>query len=131
MDRNRWLWLVQQTGEDTTRGIARECGVSHTTVQRWLSKGIPVPVLADLVCRLNADPLEAWMAWGFIGPEHVEGMNWEALAQYMPLRVLLAEVHRREADYVKVVDDRLRRQVSPVATMPLRLHGLMDSRPEV
>lgn len=120
----RWRWMVEQTGETTTRGMARVVGVTHPTVGRWLSKGIPVPVLADLVCRFDADPLEAWMAWGLIGPEHVEGMNWEALAQYMPLSVLLGEVHRREADYVTVIEDRLRRQVSPVTTMPLRLHGV-------
>jgi hypothetical protein len=81
MDRRRWVWMVEQTGEDSTRGMARECAVTHTTVQRWLSKGIPVPVLADLVRRFNADPLEAWMAWGLIGPEHVEDMNWRALAE--------------------------------------------------
>lgn len=117
MDPRRWRWMVQVTGADSTRGMAKELGVTHPTVGRWLSKGIPVRVLADLVCKHNLDALEAWMVWGLIGPEHVEDMNWAALAQYMPMDVLVAELHRRETHYVKSWADPLRRQ----ATGELRL----------
>jgi hypothetical protein len=128
MDARRWRWLVTHTGETTTRGMARACGVTHTTVQRWLSKGIPMRALTELLFKFDADPVEAVVAWGYMPPELVEHMNWKAFVRWVPFDVLVDEIHRRETAYAADLDDRLRKRIDPGVTGPLRLH---DSPPGV
>lgn len=113
MDSRRWRWLVEQTGEDTTRGIAAACGVSHTTIGRWLAKGIPMNKLTELMFRFHCDPIEACVIWGYLTPEQVGGLNWEAFAHYMPFSVLVEEVHRREKPYAKGWPDKMRKTITP------------------
>lgn len=120
MDAKRWQWLVKHTGEDTTRGIAKACGVTHPTIGRWLSKGIPMDRLTELMFKFQADPIEACVAWGYLRAEHVEQLNWAAFVQYVPMAVLVDEVHRREKPAVRGWADPLRRRVPP-DEVPLKL----------
>jgi len=97
----RWKWLKEATGEDTVRGMARECDVSHTTIQRWLKGGLPAGVLTELMIRFDSDPIEASVVWGFLDDGNVQRLNWAAMVQYAPAGVLTAEVHERAMRYVR------------------------------
>lgn len=96
----RWEWLRKATGAETARGVGRSLGVHHTTVQRWVQKGMPDGTLIDLIVRYNQDPLEACVVWGILKDEDVPKLNWPAIAQYMPADVLSGELHTRARVYI-------------------------------
>lgn len=107
----RWKWLRDTTGEKTLRGVGRACGVSHSTVQRWLRGGIPTERLTELMVRFNCDPIEACVVWGILLDEHVAQLNYEALVRYAPMEVLTEEVHRRAVEYRTIRPDQERKHV--------------------
>ena len=96
MDDTKWeRWLRAVTHEASERGIARAAGVSHTTVQRWIVKGVPVQTVWELTLRFRADPVETLIVLGRVAPEQVTQLNWAALVRYAPADVLTAELHSR------------------------------------
>ena len=97
----RWNWLKAVTGEGTVRGMARECDVSHTTVQRWLRGELPAGTMTRLIVKFDADPIEASVVWGFLDDENVARLNWAAMVQYAPADVLTAELNERALRYVR------------------------------
>ena len=106
----RWKWLRDATGETTVRGAARKCGVSHTTIQRWLKSGLPAGVMCEMMVQYNLDPIEAAVVWGFLPDEHIGLLNYEAMARYVPIRVLTQELDRRVAVYSATRPDSERRE---------------------
>jgi hypothetical protein len=72
MDDTKWVrWLRTVTREDSVRGIAKAAGVSHTTVQRWIVKGVPPPTVWELTVRFKADPILAMIVLGRVTTEQV------------------------------------------------------------
>jgi hypothetical protein len=105
----RWNWLKAVTGEGTVRGMARECGVSHTTIQRWLRGELPAGTLTKLMVKFDADPIEASVVWGFLDDASVAKLNWDAMVKYIPVAVLAEEMHRRAAGYSQTRPDTMRK----------------------
>lgn len=83
------------TREESARAIARATGVSHTTVQRWISKGVPAEIVWELTVRFNADPIEALILLERITPDQTAVLNYSAIVKYAPDHALTAEIHRR------------------------------------
>lgn len=96
MEDTKWSrWLRTVTKEDTVRGIARAAKVTHPTVSRWISKGVPPATVWELTLRLHGDPIEALIVLGRITPEQVADLNHAALVSYAPDQALTWELHRR------------------------------------
>lgn len=96
LDETRWLrWLSALTHEKTGRGIARVVGVSHTQVQRWVSRGVPAQTAWELTVRFKGDPVATMVVLGRVAPDDVLALNYEALVRYAPSEVLTAELHAR------------------------------------
>jgi len=93
---NKWFrWLASVTRETTARGIARACGVSHTTVQRWIAKGVPPQTVWELTLRFKGDPVATLVVLGRIEPDRVNELNFAAIVKYADADVLTAELHSR------------------------------------
>lgn len=96
MDDTKWVrWLRAVTHEDTERGIARAVGVSHTTVQRWVSKGVPPQTAWELTVRFKGDPIATLVVLGRVAPEDVSQLNFAAIMRYADADLLTAELHSR------------------------------------
>lgn len=96
MDDTKWVrWLRTVTGEETVRGIARAAGVSHTTVQRWVTKGVPPQTVWELVVQFRGDPIAALVVLGRITVHQVADLNFGAVLPYVPEETLTSELHRR------------------------------------
>lgn len=96
MDDTKWVrWLRKVTREESARAIARSVGVSHTTVQRWISKGMPAEIVWELTLKFNADPVEALILLERIAPDQTGALNYTAIVKYAPEHALTAELHRR------------------------------------
>jgi hypothetical protein len=96
LDDTGWvLWLRAVTHEDTVRGIARAAGVSHTTVQRWLVKGVPARTVWDLTLKFKGDPIAALVVLERVTPEQVGQLNFAAVMKYADVDMLTAELHER------------------------------------
>ena len=117
-ERNWRAWLSSVTGEDSTRGIARKVGRSHTQVQRWIANGVPPSVVAELTTRFHADPIEALVLTGWLDDEHVPHLNYTALVEYIPVQVLAKELSRRAAIYSRTRPDPLRKTRTGHGTGP-------------
>lgn len=99
MGETKWaLWLRTVTKEDSVRGIARAAKVSHTTVQRWIAKGVPVETVWELTLRFNADPIAALILLERIAPSQTGDLNYSAIVKYAPEHTLTSELHRRAMD---------------------------------
>ena len=88
-------WLRHLTGETTTRGIAEKVGTSHTTVQRWINRGIPPRHVFDLAARFQADIYKALVMFEWLEDGDVERMNITTALRHYPEDALTAELHRR------------------------------------
>ena len=109
-DQLHWArWLRMITGETTVRAIARRVGVSHSTVHRWMSKGIEPEKAAELAVRFYADPIEAAVLTGWLREDDVANLNYEALVRYVPVEFLAAELHRRAHGYSQTRPDTMRK----------------------
>lgn len=96
MEDTKWSrWLRTVTKEDSVRGIARAAKVTHPTVTRWISKGVPPAKVWELTVRLHGDPIEALIVLGRITPAQVADLNYAALLSYAPEQALTWELHRR------------------------------------
>ncbi|MDR6907517.1 hypothetical protein J2X63_003225 [Agromyces sp. 3263] len=96
MDDTGWLrWLREVTREESIRGIARAAEVSHTTVQRWVGKGVPAETVWELTLRFRGDPIKALMVLGRVTIEQVPQLNFPKIVEYAPEETLTAELHRR------------------------------------
>lgn len=96
MEETKWAqWLRSLTHEDTERGIARVVGRSHTTVQRWASKGVPVQTVWELTVRFKGDPIAALVLLDRVKPEQVQLLNFAAMLRYADADLLTAELHSR------------------------------------
>lgn len=96
MEDSKWLlWLRATTGEESFRGIARATGVTHPTVARWVSKGIPAETVWELTVRLNGDPIAALILLDRIKPAQTGDLNYSAIVKYAPEHALTSELHRR------------------------------------
>lgn len=102
-------WLQKTTGEKTGRAIAAKIGVSHTTVQRWLSKGAPPRTVLELSIRFRGDPMEAAVMSGLVCNSEVASLNYAELAKYIPVEILAAELARRASTYAREREDPLRK----------------------
>jgi hypothetical protein len=95
-DETKWLrWLRAVTRERSERAIARKVGVSHTTVQRWVAKGIQPETVWRLVVRFSGDPVQAVVVLGWMEPEQVRLIDWAKVAEYMPTYVMTEELNKR------------------------------------
>jgi len=96
LDDSKWeRWLRSVTRERSVRGIARATGRSHTTVQRWITNGVPVQTVWELTLRFRADPVRSLIMLGRLTPEEVPQLNWAEIVRYAPAEVLTAELHGR------------------------------------
>jgi hypothetical protein len=77
------------------RGVARAVGVSHTTVQRWITSGVPPSTVWDITLRFNGDPVAALVVLGGIEPDEVQRLNLAAIVRYADADILTAELHSR------------------------------------
>ena len=105
----RWKWVQSVTGTSNVRSASAELGVSHSTVSRWVQKGMPIQTMMELVVKYQCDPIEASVVWGFLPPEAVPELNYDALTQYVPTQVLAAELHRRVDVYTGLRADSERK----------------------
>jgi hypothetical protein len=93
---NKWArWLRTVTGHQTARGIARAVGVSHTTVQRWISSGVPPSTVWEITLRFKGDPIAALVVLGRVTPDQVSMLNLAAVMKYADVDLLTAELHSR------------------------------------
>lgn len=88
-------WLSTTTHETTLRGIGTAAGVSHTTVRRWISRGVPSDRAWSLAVRYHADPIELLVLLGKLQPDDVSQLNYAAIVKYVPSVILTEEIHRR------------------------------------
>lgn len=96
MDDGKWeRWLRAVTREDTVRGVARATGRSHTTVQRWIVKGVPPQTAWELTLRFRSDPVETLIMLGRVTPEQVPLLNFTECVRHVSTTTLTAELHRR------------------------------------
>ena len=96
VDETKWLrWLRAVTHEETVRGIARAANVSHTTVQRWVQKGVPPQTVWDLTIQFRGDPIAALVVLGRVTVHQVADLNFGAILPYVPEETLTSELHRR------------------------------------
>lgn len=95
-DENVWFrWLKQTTRQGSARGIAKSAGVSHTTVLRWLERGVPASNVWELTVKFRGDPIAALVMLERITQEQVGQLNYAKLVRYAPAQVLTAELHER------------------------------------
>ena len=106
----RWKWIQSVTGgAENVRAAAAVLGVSHTTVSRWLQKGMPITTMTELIVKHQCDPIEASVVWGFLPTSAIPELNYQALIEYVPADVLTAEVHRRTVEYLRTRPETLRK----------------------
>jgi hypothetical protein len=96
LEDTKWArWLRTVTGQETVRGIARATGRSHTTVQRWMAKGVPPSIVWEISLRFRGDPIAALVVLGRVTPDQVNQINFAAIAKYADADILTAELHNR------------------------------------
>ena len=96
MDDTKWVrWLRAVTGQETVRGIARAVGVSHTTVQRWASAGVPPPTVWEITLRFKGDPIAALVVLDRVPADRVQQLNLAAVVRYADADILTEELHCR------------------------------------
>lgn len=101
-DETVWFrWLKTTTKQESVRGIAKTVGVSHTTVARWLERGVPAEKVWELTVRFHGDPILALIVLDRITPEQVPLLNYAAIVEYAPAQVLTAEIHERTVQALK------------------------------
>lgn len=105
----RWKWVQSLTGADTQRKAAAVIGVNQSTLSRWMRAGIPVPVLIDLIVTFGCDPVESMVVWGYLRDSDIVKLNYEAMAQYLPVDVLARELSRRASIYAEERPDTERK----------------------
>lgn len=92
----KWgTWLRRVTRQDSSRNIAKKVGVSHTTVLRWIDRGVPPPTAWNLTIRFRGDPIETLVLLGWIGVEDIPVLNFDAIMQYAPEPSMTGELHSR------------------------------------
>jgi hypothetical protein len=87
--------LRATTGQESVRGIAKAVGVSHTTVQRWVTAGVPPPTVWDITLRFKGDPIAALVVLDRVPADKVHQLNLAAVVKYADADILTAELHER------------------------------------
>jgi hypothetical protein len=96
LDDTKWVrWLRATTGQDSVRGIAKAVGVSHTTVQRWATAGVPPPTVWEITLRFKGDPIAALVVLDRVPADKVQQLNLAAVVRYADADILTGELHSR------------------------------------
>jgi transcriptional regulator with XRE-family HTH domain len=114
-DESLWAAYVAAIGEGLTQqDIAVAAGVNQSTVGRWLNgKTAPTEaaVVALLAQRLERNPLEAFVAAGFLTKdEAARGLDDESTRLLAKLREQVESVKNVRLQLAKVIIDETRRR---------------------
>lgn len=89
-------WFAELTQGDSELAASKKSGVTTSTLNRQLSKGVLSSEVVILLARgYGQNPIEALTITGYITHEEAAGMSATGLAQLIPDSELLKELARR------------------------------------